>query len=351
MLPSCTCSIPAAASILHSPAHPRDIPTVAGASPSPSPLLPGLEIFGQEQLPTAHRPPALLQPPTPELLADVQAGAPGEAFHRPVLQPGQPRGQSLQLIGTPLPPVQKHPGVAAGGPPWSRARPAGATGGTSRGSPALALRAGPGLWTSGAFMLAAGSRGAAEGAAGGCPAPARGAHKGPFFSLLQTLHKFHFPLSMKDIRPRRQDALVIKIIGMKRGLFGGSAVGRLLRGAGMCRPEPWLHPRTRGHIGGPQPARGKPGVFRGVFPPAKSKKMGKHQIGLKTHKGSKGRHLCPAPCKTLLKMGKTKTPRRTISWAETIPAPKLIGINSIFSCRCHMLPIVLLLLGTLCQKR
>lgn len=47
--------------------------------------------------------------------------------------------------------------------------------------------------------------------------PAHGAHKGPFFSLLQTLHKFHFPPSMKEIRLRRQDTLVIKIIGMKSG--------------------------------------------------------------------------------------------------------------------------------------
>lgn len=159
VLPNCTHSIPV----------PAAVPPHTGSSP----FLQGLEGFHQAHR-RSHAP---LQPPRPtrQLLCDVQAGAPGEALHRPVLQSCQRGGQSPQLVRTPLLPVQEHPGAAAWRPGWpallpslpgargglarpaprSRAHgacPAGATGGTSRGGPAPALRAGPGLRTSGAFI-------------------------------------------------------------------------------------------------------------------------------------------------------------------------------------------------------
>lgn len=46
--------------------------------------------------------------PTPQVFDDVQGGAPGEALHRPQLQLAQVTRQGLQLIGAPLPPVEKH---------------------------------------------------------------------------------------------------------------------------------------------------------------------------------------------------------------------------------------------------
>lgn len=81
--------------------------------------------FGQPLSATTCRLPKVPQPPTPELLADVQAGAPGEALRCPALQPRQAGRQSLQLVGTPFLPVQKHPGSAAGGPPVAVPAPTG----------------------------------------------------------------------------------------------------------------------------------------------------------------------------------------------------------------------------------
>lgn len=46
--------------------------------------------------------------PTPQVLDDVQSGAPGEALHSPQLQLAQVTRQRLQFIGAPLPPVEKH---------------------------------------------------------------------------------------------------------------------------------------------------------------------------------------------------------------------------------------------------
>lgn len=46
--------------------------------------------------------------PTPQVLDDVQSGAPGEALHSTQLELAQVTRQGLQLIGAPLPPVEKH---------------------------------------------------------------------------------------------------------------------------------------------------------------------------------------------------------------------------------------------------
>lgn len=144
-----------------SPAAPVAFPRHPGGTQDvlPTPSLLELEALGSRAQPQPAGCPKCPQPPTPELLADVQAGAPGEALRCPALQPRQAGRQSLQLVGTPFLPVQKHPGAAAGGPPVSRARPDGATGGTNRGRPAPALRVGPGVWTSGALTPPAGAAG------------------------------------------------------------------------------------------------------------------------------------------------------------------------------------------------
>lgn len=54
--------------------------------------------------------------PTPEVFNDVQGGAPGETLHGPQLQLGQGTRQGLQLVGAPLPPVEKHAEARGGSP-------------------------------------------------------------------------------------------------------------------------------------------------------------------------------------------------------------------------------------------
>lgn len=123
-----------------SPAAPAAFPRHPGRTSSfsqPLTLVARAEGFGRPRSAAACRLPKAPQAPTPELLADIQAGAPGEALHCPVLQPRQAGRQSLQLVGTPLPPVQKHPGLAAGGPPAAVPAPTG---------PPVGLTEGDQLW-------------------------------------------------------------------------------------------------------------------------------------------------------------------------------------------------------------
>lgn len=242
----CSHGIPAAAFPLH----------LCSCQSFSQPLVRVASDFGPARLPPAPPSP---QAPTPKLFADVQAGTPGETLHRPTLQPRQPSGQSLQLVGSPLSPVQKHRGAAAGAPP-SRARPARASGGTNWGSPAPAARVDPGVRTSGALRPAAGAAGRRRVLLEAAQRP-RGAHKGPFFSLLQTLHKFHFPPPVRALRPRGQDALVMEIISMKRGAVRRLRIRRRLGGQECVAPSPGCIPAPVGMPGGPSPHRDLEGNF------------------------------------------------------------------------------------------
>lgn len=138
-------------------------------------------------------PPAREGPtPTPEALDDVQGGAPGEALAGAQLQPGQGAGQRLQLIGPPLPPVQKH-AEAGMGP-----RGPGAV-----GTGAAAGLRGPWAWPGAAGSASPGREQAGSG--GGGPGadqwPGPGPTQSAFLPLLQHFTNFHFPAPSEP--PRR----------------------------------------------------------------------------------------------------------------------------------------------------
>lgn len=76
----------------------------------------------------------------------------------------------------------------------------------------------------------------------------------------------------------------------------------------------------------------------------------RRQISFSSFSLQGGQALRPALLKTLPKIGKKKNLHGKISQAQTIPAPKFITINTVVFAD-HMLGIVLLLPGTLCQKR
>lgn len=140
--------------------------------------------------------------PTPKVLDDVQGGAPGETLHGPQLQLGQGTGQGLQLIGAPLPPVQKH-AEAQGGLPARRAP-------SEAGRPRGPASPRPGRSGCRGFRRAAGPLGLALGRQAR-PSPGRrafwerlgglaltnGQGPGPtqssFLPLLQTFYKFRLP--------------------------------------------------------------------------------------------------------------------------------------------------------------
>lgn len=154
------------------------------------------------------RPPGKGPTPTPEVLDDVQGGAPRETLHGPQLQPGQGAGQRLQLIGTPLLPVEKH-AEAQGGLPT---RPGPSEAGRPRGpgSPRPGRRghrAAEGLqgpWAGLGRELSLPGEGACLPGAAGGPELTNG-RAGPtqsaFLPLLQHFTNFHFPAPSEP--PRR----------------------------------------------------------------------------------------------------------------------------------------------------
>lgn len=84
--------------------------------------------------------------PTPEVLDDVQGGAPRETLHGPQLQPGQGARQRLQLIGAPLLPVEKHAEAQQGLPTRPVPSEAGGPGDLGpRGLDSVGTRAAEGL--------------------------------------------------------------------------------------------------------------------------------------------------------------------------------------------------------------
>lgn len=162
---------------------------------------------------TSGSPPGAGPAPTPQVLDDVQGGTPGEALHGPQLQLSQVTRQGLQLVGAPLPPVQKHTGADGGLPRGGRDH----WGWPRAGRPAQPSPGREAFWE---------RLGALELTNGQGPGPTQRA----FLPLLQTFYKFRLPGPLEapaeEMGRRSGPVEARKRVRLFRGRFAGLSFQR-----------------------------------------------------------------------------------------------------------------------------